>query len=876
MATLVWVGNAAARQQVSTLTPANVEIGDVFTATINGKSISFTATAATVANVTAGLTAAWNASTIAEFAEITASDSTTHVTLTSDSDEGEPFTVTTSVSNAGAFTVTVATVRAGSAGVNQKQTITLVGGPTSGTFTVTHAGNTTAGIAFDASAATFETAFEGLASVGAGNGTTTRSGAGTAASPYVYTVEFTGTLAGTTQPLITASGASLDGAQTITHATTTQGSPGVNEVQQFVFTGTGTLSLAVTHPTYGTFNVSLSTSDSAATIQSAFHAAIISGGPSSVTIGAYGGVIAVTEPTTGTFRVAFGGTFGNVNIATMTPTTYTGTGSATVSVVTEGSSTAVNEVQTYSVNMAPTGGTYTLTFQGQTTAGIAYNAADSAVLSALEALSNIAAGDVTVSRSGSGTLSAPYVYTVTFLQAWAGTNVDQMTSSVSSLTGSGVATAITQAATAGVNEQQSVTLNGAPSGGTFTLTWDFGGGDETTGNIAYNASASTVQTAIEGLATPVPGDVIVTGPAGGPWLVEFDVNLGDSDVNLGEGDGALLTGGGTQTLTANTTTTATGPHHWDNASNWRNVSGAAGTVPVNGDTVIFRDCDVPCKYGFAQSAVTLAALIIEGSFEPSTLGIGLSNRHASGYEEYRALELAIGTTLLTINQISGAGAPLIRINLGSVQCTGTITGSGTSDDDDVPAVNIRGTHASNVFTVTGSADVGFAYFGGDTATIDVLRINPDAGGAGGGGAFGLVAAGGDGPRVRIGSGATLNEVFTRGGTLDTQSGMTALTMTGGNVIQRDGAPATLNCLEGTFDLRSTDSLTTTVIGNGGTVTCENDPRTKVLGTVSLHAGAALHDEHGTCLPLTFSLVQCSLAEVDVRCGTNVEHAITAL
>lgn len=93
MATHVWRGDAAEVAQVDSITPANVGIGDIFTLTINGKSVSFVATAATVANVTAGLTAAWNASTVPEHEEITATDSTTHVTLTADV-PGVPFTVT--------------------------------------------------------------------------------------------------------------------------------------------------------------------------------------------------------------------------------------------------------------------------------------------------------------------------------------------------------------------------------------------------------------------------------------------------------------------------------------------------------------------------------------------------------------------------------------------------------------------------------------------------------------------------------------------------------------------------------------------------------------------------------------------------------------
>lgn len=100
MATNVWKGGAAAVAQVDIITPAVVEIGDIFTITINGKSVSVTATAATVANVCTLMTAAFNASTEPEFAEITAADETTHITLTSDT-AGVPFTATSTETDGG-------------------------------------------------------------------------------------------------------------------------------------------------------------------------------------------------------------------------------------------------------------------------------------------------------------------------------------------------------------------------------------------------------------------------------------------------------------------------------------------------------------------------------------------------------------------------------------------------------------------------------------------------------------------------------------------------------------------------------------------------------------------------------------------------------
>lgn len=98
MATKYWIGNAAPVAQVDYVTPANVEIGDVFTLGIDAHSVSFTATAATVADVTAGLVALWNASLSPLLSQITAADETTHIKLTADT-AGIPFTTTASVEN---------------------------------------------------------------------------------------------------------------------------------------------------------------------------------------------------------------------------------------------------------------------------------------------------------------------------------------------------------------------------------------------------------------------------------------------------------------------------------------------------------------------------------------------------------------------------------------------------------------------------------------------------------------------------------------------------------------------------------------------------------------------------------------------------------
>lgn len=90
-----------------------------------------------------------------------------------------------------------------------------------------------------------------------------------------------------------------------------------------------------------------------------------------------------------------------------------------------------NEVQTVTITGTPTGGTFTLTFRGATTTGIAYNADAAAVETALEALTTIGDGDVRVTGGpGPGT---PYI--VTFVNDLGHTDIAAMTASAASLTG---------------------------------------------------------------------------------------------------------------------------------------------------------------------------------------------------------------------------------------------------------------------------------------------------------------------------------------------------------------------------------------------------------------------------------------------------------
>ena len=94
---------------------------------------------------------------------------------------------------------------------------------------------------------------------------------------------------------------------------------------------------------------------------------------------------------------------------------------------------------------------------------------------------------------------------------------------------------------------QVVTVNGSPTGGTFTLTI----GGLTTAPIAYNASGATVQAAIQALNTNAygfggspAGNATVSGS--GPYTVTF---LAGGGAALISANGAALTGGTSPSVT---------------------------------------------------------------------------------------------------------------------------------------------------------------------------------------------------------------------------------------------------------------------------------------------------------------------------------------
>ncbi len=246
------------------------------------------------------------------------------------------------------------------------------------------------------------------------------------------------------------------------------------------------------------------------------------------------GNVLVTQVTP-VWRATFAGTLSSSNVGMISGngSSLTGGDATTVAVAeTVAGVNNVNEVQSITVSGTVSGGTYTVTFNGETTAAIAWNAAIADIELNMESLDNIPQGECTV---GGGALPATPV-TLTFSGTLAGAQ-PEITVNSSSLTGGGSYVVATD--TPGVDavvEVNTIVINDSVSGGTFTLTQ----GGNTTAPIVYSAAASVIEAALE--AAPVSLAVAVTGgPGPGTnWVVTYDAAGSQTAMT---GTGTNLTGG---------------------------------------------------------------------------------------------------------------------------------------------------------------------------------------------------------------------------------------------------------------------------------------------------------------------------------------------
>lgn len=193
--------------------------------------------------------------------------------------------------------------------------------------------------------------------------------------------------------------------------------------------------------------------------------------------------------------------------------------------LTVSSSGSTNEV--WVETLTATGGTRTLTFNGQTTAPIAYNASASTIQTALNALSNVDSGDIVVTGTG------PFTYT--FGGKYAGQDTPDLSVNPVGLNANYSVIAVVEAGDEETDAVQTETLSA--TGGSRVLTFD----GESTPSLPYNASAATIQAALLELAALDEEDVVVSGSFP-TFTYTFGGNYAASEVDPIIVNPTLLTG----------------------------------------------------------------------------------------------------------------------------------------------------------------------------------------------------------------------------------------------------------------------------------------------------------------------------------------------
>lgn len=178
-----------------------------------------------------------------------------------------------------------------------------------------------------------------------------------------------------------------------------------------------------------------------------------------------------------------------------------------------------NEVQCFDFDFIPTSGTWQITFDGQTTALLPFNASIALIKIELENLSNVAVGEVTLT----GNINPSKHIQVTFVNGLGLQDQPQMTIFSNTLIAGLTVTITPSTITGGVapiigtSETQYISFSNIPTTGDFSLTYEF----VTTSLLNQTTTASSLQAALEALLSIGVGNVSVTGSFASGFTVNF-------------------------------------------------------------------------------------------------------------------------------------------------------------------------------------------------------------------------------------------------------------------------------------------------------------------------------------------------------------------
>lgn len=299
-------------------------------------------------------------------------------------------------------------------------------------------------------------------------------------------------------------------------------------------------------------------------------------------------------------------------------------------------------------------------------------------------------------------------------------------------------------------------------------------------------------------------------------------------------------GSGTATLA--TPQAATGKWHWNNIDNW-----SGGAVPVNDDVCVFKESDIPCRYGLPDG--TLEVTIEVWRSYTGEVGLPAINRDEASYPypEYRQRYVRLddaGTGTNIAHRFGlgqdGMGCRLFNLKHSTVKCSPIVYWTGTPLAERVgqQALNICCTaNTSTIHILSGS--VNFSSQDSGTSAFETVTVTGgDARCVGGGIHTGVntvvTIAGGT---TIIGQTGAINTIVVRGGALRLEN--------------QTGTIAGLNCYGGTVDYASSAVITTLTVS--GSFDARGDAGGFTVTTASLYRGAKFYDPYQRMAPGTLTL-----------------------
>ena len=279
-----------------------------------------------------------------------------------------------------------------------------------------------------------------------------------------------------------------------------------------------------------------------------------------------------------------------------------------------------------------------------------------------------------------------------------------------------------------------------------------------------------------------------------------------------------------------------------------------GSSTAVGDDVYLRGTAVSIFYGIDQHTLTLSSLTIDSSYT-GQLGLPRYNT-TGGYLEYRPRFLQIGIPTMTIGQGQGSGSGMTQIDCGAVQAVWNVYSTGQSSQQGVPALLLKGTHASNVLNIQ-QGSVGLAFDLGDVSTVATVSI-------------GYQQSAQTDVTLTLGSGCTLTTINQNGGNVTLSSNFTTLTaFNGTTTILGTATAGTLDIQGGTVYYQSSGTITAADVGEGGTLDCSRDPRARTITNMTLGAGSTFLDPNKTCtFTNPFYVEYATLAEITINLGQD--------